>query len=364
MTDDPDRELRLRNPPPSVVRLSRRAVALAAGAAAIAIAGVVGWSLTDHGRHTAAEAAPPITSAEGRPPEQLATLPKDYARLPPGVPKLGPPLPGDLGRPFLAGGAADPASPGPSPQPSNPAREAADNERRQARSSRLFAATSPMSRDGEAGAWPSSGLGRDGEGAAPFRAISTARQSQTLPAGTTIRAALLTGLRSDLPGAVVAQVTEDVLDSATGRTVLIPAGAKLIGEYDSKVAFGQDRAFLAWTRLVFPDGHGLELPKAPATDGQGYAGLQDQVERHWGQLFAASLVSLGVAAAADPGGRDDEAQLLRALRGGLSDTAQRIGEQMIGRSLAIQPSLSIRPGYPVRVLLTRDLIVPSWRGDP
>ncbi len=99
-----------------------------------------------------------------------------------------------------------------------------------------------------------------------------------LQAGAVIPAALLTGLRSDLPGQITAQVTEAVYDSPTGKILLIPQGARLIGQYDAQVAFGQSRALLVWNRLVMPNGRSIVLERQPGADPEGYAGLEDQVD--------------------------------------------------------------------------------------
>ena len=117
-------------------------------------------------------------------------------------------------------------------------------------------------------------------------------------AGSIIPAALITGIRSDLPGQITAQVTANVYDSPTGRILLIPQGARLIGEYDSEVAAGQTRVLLAWDRLILPDGRSIVLERQPGTDGAGFAGLQDRVNQHWGNLLKAAAVStlLGVGA--------------------------------------------------------------------
>jgi type IV secretory pathway VirB10-like protein len=112
-----------------------------------------------------------------------------------------------------------------------------------------------------------------------------------LQAGAVIPAALLTGLRSDLPGQVTAQVTEDVYDSPTGRILLIPQGARLVGQYDAQIAFGQSRALLAWTRLIMPNGRSIVLERQPGADPEGYAGLEDEVDNHWGMLFKAAILS-------------------------------------------------------------------------
>src|SRR3546814_4872267 len=112
-----------------------------------------------------------------------------------------------------------------------------------------------------------------------------------LRSGSTIAAALITGLSSDLPGQVVAQVTEDVFDSVTGRNRLIPQGARLIGDYDARVAHGQTRALVVWTRLILPDGRSLDLGRMVATDPSGASGLADRIDNHWGSIVKAGMLS-------------------------------------------------------------------------
>ena len=165
-------------------------------------------------------------------------------------------------------------------------------------------------------------------------------------AGAVIPAALVTGLRSDLPGQITAQVTSNVYDSPTGRFLLIPQGARLIGEYDSRVAFGQSRVLLAWTRLILPNGRSIVL--------------EDGVNNHWGRLFMAAglatVLNIGVEL-----GADDDDDIARAIREGTQDTIGRAGEEVVRRQLSIPPTLTIRPGFPVRVMVTRDLILEPYR---
>jgi type IV secretion system protein VirB10 len=170
----------------------------------------------------------------------------------------------------------------------------------------------------------------------------------SLQAGGVIAAALLTGLRSDLP---TAHVTVDVYDSPTGRFLLIPQGSRLIGQYDAQIAFGQSRALLAWTRLILPDGRSVALERQPVADSQGYAGLEDKVDNHWGQLFKAATLSPILSVGADTGTSANDSGLVSALRQGASDSISQVG-----RSLTVQPTITIRPGFPVRVIVTRDLV--------
>lgn len=181
-------------------------------------------------------------------------------------------------------------------------------------------------------------------------------------AGSVIPAALLTGLRSDLPGQVTAQVTEAVYDSPTGRILLIPQGARLIGQYDAQVAFGQSRALLVWNRIVMPNGRSIVLERQPGANPEGYAGLKDEVDEHWGSLFKAALLSTILSVGSEAGTSNDENGLAEAIRRGSSDAISQTGRQVVGRSLNVQPTITIRPGFPVRVIVTRDLVMEPYAG--
>ena len=162
-----------------------------------------------------------------------------------------------------------------------------------------------------------------------------------------------------------AQVTENVYDTPTGRVRLVPQGARLIGVYDSQVAFGQSRVLLVWTRLIMPNGRSIVLERQPGADTAGYAGLEDGVDNHWGALFKAALLStlLGVGselgAGSDVGNNGD---IIRALRRGSSDSLNQAGHKVVQRNLNVQPTLTIRPGFPVRVIVNRDLVLEPCKG--
>jgi type IV secretion system protein VirB10 len=180
-------------------------------------------------------------------------------------------------------------------------------------------------------------------------------------AGAVIPAALITGIRSDLPGQVTAQVTEDVYDSPTGRYLLIPQGARLIGQYDSQISFAQSRVQLVWTRLILPNGKSIVLERQPGADAEGYAGLEDEVDNHWGMLFKAALLSTMLSVGAEAGTSDSANNLAQAIRMGASSSISQTGQQIVERNLNVQPTLSIRPGFPVRVLVDRDLVLAPYR---
>ena len=156
-------------------------------------------------------------------------------------------------------------------------------------------------------------------------------------------------------------MTSHVYDSPTGRFLLVPQGSRLLGEYDSRVAFGQRRMLLVWTRLILPDGRSIVLERQPGVDEQGFAGLEDGVDHHWGRLFLAA----GLATILNIGGElgaDSDDEIARAIREGTGDTIGRAGDEVVRRQLAVPPTLTIRPGLPVRVMVTRDLVLEPY-GD-
>jgi type IV secretion system protein VirB10 len=180
-------------------------------------------------------------------------------------------------------------------------------------------------------------------------------------AGSVIPASLITGLNSDLPGMVVAQVTEPVYDTVTGRTVLIPQGSRLIGAYDSVIAFGQSRALLVWQRIILPDGSSIQIDNLPATDAAGYAGLEDRVDYHTWRLLKGVALStlLGVGTELT---LDNESDLVRAVRESSQQSASQAGQQIVSRNLDIPPTLTVRPGWPLRVIVHKDLVLRPWAG--
>ncbi|WCT74663.1 TrbI/VirB10 family protein [Sphingomonas naphthae] len=375
----------LRGDPPRVMRLSRKALALVGVAAGLGIGGSLIYALRPPGDEVRQELYNTDSRATS---EAITSGPRDYAQ----APRLGPPLPGDLGRPIVSAQqrgedvpvppvGAQPGPPDPRAQAAEAARQRAAQERDAARTSSVFlgsgggragAGAEPVSTPGlpapsaqepaqQAAQGDQAGKRAFMAQAANQRTVSVERLAapaspNIVQAGSTIPAALITGVRSDLPGQITAQVTANVYDSLTGRILLIPQGARLIGEYDSEIAAGQTRVLLAWDRLIMPDGRSIVLERQPGADGAGFAGLQDRVNQHWGSLLRAAAVStlLGVGTEL---GADSEDELTRALRRGSQDTINQTGQQIVRRQLNVQPTLTIRPGHPLRVVLTRDLVL-------
>jgi type IV secretion system protein VirB10 len=355
---------RLSGDPPRVMRLSRRAIAIIGAGSGLAIAGALIYALQTSDPKT----APNLYETETQNRSEVVTgAAADYRRYP----KLGDPLPGDLGRPILAAqreGEMQPPPAAPLP-PVDPRVTAAEQARARvaqegdaARSSQLFLAAARADAAGaaSAAAVPSNAAGQQQiqqvnatENAARLKAPSS---PHVIQAGSVIPAALLTGISSDLPGQITAQVTQNVYDSPTGTTLLIPQGARLIGTYGSDIAAGQDRLILAWDRLILPGGRSLDLGRQPGADASGTAGLADRTDHHWGHMVKAALISTLLGAGAELGTGSDD-RLIRALREGTQDSIGETGRQLVSRQIAIPPTITIRPGFEFRVIVTRDLIL-------
>jgi len=377
-------DLRLRGERPRVTRLSRKVLIVLAGISALAVAGALGYALQTRNK---AGMGQELLSTQNRPSaEGLAGLPKDYTGLPRNAPALGPALPGDLGRPMLnAGAAPNTVAPATTPDPEAQRRA---QEIEAARLSKLFAQTDQQPQNvtqlvpgASAGAAPATattppidaGSAQNMQdrktaflnASTDKRTVSSDRlEAKASPyvvqAGTVIPAALITGIRSDLPGQITAQVTEAVYDSPTGKYLLIPQGARLIGQYDSSVAFGQSRILLVWTRIIMPDGTSIVLEHQPGADTEGNAGLEDEVDNHWGMLFKAAVLSTLLSVGAEAGTSQNENNLVQAIRSGASNSISQTGQQIVQRQLNIQPTLTIRPGFPVRVIVTHDLALAPY----
>jgi type IV secretion system protein VirB10 len=376
--------MRLRAETPRVTRLSRKVLAGISLVASVGIGGALIYALqTRDGGRPAEE----LYSTDNRSTaDGLAGLPRDYS----GVPQLGPPLPGDFGRPIV--GAQNRGQPLPT-QP-NPGLSAEVQRRLQeietARVSRLFSAIEnrPTASTGPAAAAiaPPKAPDLTGLGLAPQPATPSAQDRQLaflnapvdrrtvapdrvaapaspyiLQAGAVIAAALITGIHSDLPGQITAQVTENIYDSPTGRILLVPQGTRVIGQYNNSVQFGQSRILLVWNRLIFPNGRSIVLERQPGADAEGYAGLQDGVDYHWWELAKAAGLSTLLSIGAELATNDDD-RLIQAIRNGGQDTINDAGQQIVRRQLNIAPTLTIRPGFPVRIIVTRDLVLEPYGG--
>lgn len=380
-----------RAPAPRPRRLSRRAITLFAGSSAIGLAAALVFALSSGDRHASPQETVAVDHRQSS--DLLATAPKDYGAIasqkagalgPPSSPtKLGQPV-ADASATPLMGTTADGAS--------NNERAATLQRQRQqrdsARSSKLFASSGETVRSTQAAeaqpttapspssvpdapAAPASGDAQDRKaefvtGGARTPTVNAGRLTSpagrnVLIAGSIIAAALITGLSSDLPGEVVAQVTEDVFDSTTGRTRLIPQGARLIGSYDARVGYGQSRALVVWTRLILPDGRSLDLDRLIGADAAGQSGFADRVDHHTGKLLQAGLLStlFGVGSNIATSGSGNDG-IAFAIRDSAGQSIERAGDKLVEHQLDVQPTITIRPGARVRVLVSRDLVLEPW----
>ena len=183
-------------------------------------------------------------------------------------------------------------------------------------------------------------------------------------AGTIIPAALITAINSDLPGEVIAQVTEPVYDHASGRTLLIPQGSRLIGQYDSQLAYGQSRALIAWNRIIMPDGRSINLGSIAGADLTGASGLQDRTDAHVWQLakgiMLSTIFSVDAASAQDAGARSSGGLVHTRPAHGISPARQQAGQRVTERELNRQPTIRIRAGWPLRVIVNKDMILAPY----
>ena len=406
----PPDTLTLRANPRRVVRFKRGVIIGGAVAGSLAIAGVAWMALGPKAVHIVDSSDKAITERH-TPADQVMNLPGNYGEVAPGVPVLGPPLPGDLGKPILdrqrqleAGGGMvldDPAM----PPAMTPEEQAAEAERQriaaqaaQAReagvmvqssgrsavasiASSLGGAESPAATEAAGDSAQADRLALNPEtdpnnqqrkldfigqsasgGIYNPHTLETPASPHQVMAGSVIAASLLTGLNSDLPGMVVAQVTENVFDTVTGRTLLIPQGSRLIGSYDSVVAFGQSRALLVWQRIILPDGSSIQIDNLPATDAAGYSGLSDKVDFHTWRLLKGVALSTLLGVGTELAIGNDESDLVRALRQSTQQSANQAGQQIVSKNLNIQPTITVRPGWPLRVIVHKDLVLRPWGG--
>jgi type IV secretion system protein VirB10 len=186
------------------------------------------------------------------------------------------------------------------------------------------------------------------------------RSPYTLRAGFVLPAVLISGINSDLPGQIMAQVSQDVFDTGTGKWKLIPQGARLVGQYASDVAYGQARVLVAWQRIVFPDGKALDIGSMPGADSAGYSGFHDRTNNRYLRLFGSALLMSGVTAGIalsqrQPSPFANAPTASSALSEALGQQLGQVTAQLIAKNMGIAPTLEIRPGYRFNVIVTKDL---------
>ncbi|MFN3226297.1 MAG: TrbI/VirB10 family protein [Hyphomicrobiales bacterium] len=413
---DPE-DLAIRSGPRPVTRINRRVLYLLSGLGLLLISGATIFALDPPRLFDRQETGRELIRTGNNPtPDGLEALPRRYSDLRPEI-ELGPPLPGDIGSAVVRRErelGIEPSSQ--LPFRPNPEDDAERAERiRQARLQQqgreagvFFQLSSQVAGIGSLTAGlreqsdSTSGAGTDRSSVDnnPFDVLSQNsslgnqpleldRQSDQnlqgrkleflngevdtdiynphtlqdpaspyqIMAGAIIPASLITGINSDLPGRVIAQVTENVYDTPTGSHLLIPQGSRVIGTYDSVVAFGQERALVVWQRIIMPDGSSIVIENLPGTDMAGYAGLEDEVNFHTWRLITGIALStlLGVGTELTFG--DDESDLVEAIRGSAQDSANQAGQTLTERNLNIQPTITIRPGWPLRIIVHQDIVL-------
>ncbi|MEQ3627441.1 MAG: TrbI/VirB10 family protein [Hyphomonas sp.] len=408
----PAQPLEIRGRPRPVKRFSKRTLMVLLGTGSAIVLGSLAFALQGPKDDAGSPTRELYNTGHNPEADGLAALPKSYGELPLDKDILGPPLPGDLGTPILKAqregrmGLPEEAAPDSDPMREQlavleaelRAREAALSDA--ARGSGVFfqvgaSAGSKIIAGSGAAAVPSSvsfpdlsafapsdgsafgsSLSEDPNrqvrklaflGTEPDPSIYNLHRLETpvspyqLMAGTIIPATLLTGVNSDLPGQVIAQVTSPVYDTVTGEIELVPQGARLIGSYDSVIAFGQSRALLVWSRIVMPDGTSIRIDNLAGVDARGYAGLEDKVDYHsWKLLQGVALSTLlGVGSEL---ASDDEGDIARAVRRSAQTGANEAGQEIVRRNLDVQPSITIRPGWRLGVLVNKDIVLKPYEG--
>jgi type IV secretion system protein VirB10 len=391
----------LRTPTPRVKRVNRVAVATVVAGLGVLVA----FALIAALRQPEKTAAPVKSSTQlVLPADALSDLPTDYAAAAAAqrrrdVPKLGEPIGGEFGAAQLdvqneakarsttatddpvgklladmtlarlkRRAAARDAKPDFGDHPSGATSVVASNAERAAPAASVGDSASRSMRDQDNRQDDKREFTRSHRGTDSVldQVVQTPANTIYLGAGTVIPAVLLTGINSDLPGMITAQVAEPVYDTVSGKRVLIPQGSTLIGEYDSRITFGQERVLFVWTRVRFPNGSSLNLEGMPGTDLSGYAGVSDQVDNHGWRLAKGVVLGsiLGAAAQQSYGGglSTSNPSLGQLAAAGAAQNINNAGQQIVQKNLQVQPTLVIRPGQRVAVFVTTDIALPPYRG--
>lgn len=369
---EPAPGLTARAAPPHAVRLRKSVVQVLVIGGAVLVSGSLAWAfvvqpeLRDSARARQAEAREEQTRGVVRPSEAVTDQPASYDRLP--EPRIAE-------RQTEPAGANEPTvrtagSYQPAYRPAAAARDQGPSPREQAARSGLFFADTGASPAGSRAGPQVSGAGRspvvspDHDAMYNGHVLVAPLSPFELKAGAIVPAALLTAVDTSRAGPVIATVTQNVYDSVSGRHLLLPQGTRLIGSSEGRSAYGHRRAFLTWERLILPNGKSLILTSEPGVDAQGAVGVRGQVDRRlWpllvGTLFAGAITTLGQIA------RDDDGGGSGGLLGDAGDAAAiegaQVGGRLVDRELEVRPSIRLRAGAPVRVMITRDLILEPYR---
>ncbi len=349
----PAPDLSIRARPPSPRRLSRKVLMTGAIIAGGIIAMALFFGLSERPDRYAAQTE--AQAAAGGPPESIRNASGQYeagdlpdAQLeaprdmlwgdqpPPGEGELEPPR--DTAWSGQSGAASDARPAEPDPQ--------------------SVARASPIV---FAGAERANASGEAGDDARLDARLLPPRSRYELMAGSVIPAALVTELNSDLPGRAIAQVTANVFDSVAGEHLLIPQGARLIGTYESDTTYGDRRLLLVWNRLIFPNGWSISLQNMEGADPGGAAGLRDRTDNHLDRLAIAIGLSAIISVVAENAEDDDADNLGQSVGDAAAAEAARTGARIVDRDLSVRPTLRVRAGGAVRVLVTRDIQLRPYR---
>jgi type IV secretion system protein VirB10 len=381
----------LRGKPRRVTRFRRKVVIGAVAAVVVVVCGAAWFALRVHAPKVNVGGEQTFNTDSKPSADQIAALPSNYDKMKP--PRLGPPLPGDLGAPIVN----REKQLGLNPVSGSFGEADADHAERlrqaqlaqQAREAKVMfqvngggrseitppakqstslpptnnSSATPMLADDQNQQQHKLDFTRqrDDSGIYSAHRLVDPASRYELFAGTIIPASLITGINSDLPGLAIAQVTQDLWD-LSGSILLVPQGSRLLGKVDSVVAFGQSRALVVWQRIVMPNGTSIEIDNTTAADTEGYAGLEDEVDYHTWRLIKGVALStlLGVGAQLSVNNSNDD--LLTALRESAQNSANQAGQQVTQRNLNVQPTIAVRPGFPLRLLLSKDLLLQPYRG--
>lgn len=353
--------LETRAPRPPVVRLRKGVVAGAVMAASGLVAGSLAWAfvvqpeLRARAHEARLEGRPSEVRGAVRPSDRVTDAPATYADLDrlPEPRRLGGQPESATSQPTVANRAAAPQR-----------RPAADGLTEEARGSALFFGGEGVRGAAPAGANGGGGGLRDDYGAVyNTHALLPPLSPYEVKAGAVVPAALLTGVDTSRAGPVTASVTESVFDTVSGRHLLIPQGARLVGRHEGESRHGDARGFIVWDRLILPNGKSLVLPKEPGVDAQGAIGAKGEVDRRLfplavATLFAGAITTLGQAARDQD---DRSGGLLGDAGDAASIEAAQVGGKLLDRELQVRPVVRLRPGARVRVFITRDLILEPYR---
>ena len=182
-------------------------------------------------------------------------------------------------------------------------------------------------------------------------------------AGSVIPGMLLTGINSDLPGKLLAHVSQNVFDSVSGNNLLIPQGTKVVGEYDSRIVYGQERVLIVWSRLLFPNGKSINLEGMPGVDLSGYSGLSERVNNHYFRLLSGVVLGSVIGAGAQMAqgsNRTINPSFEQLALEGAAQNINRAGQQVTERNLNLQPTIEVSPGHRFNIFVTRDIILEPY----